>query len=61
MRGDVLLITDGECEVTEEWMRAWNEREALSDNLVHSPYTHLAEGAKARFPSVQRSDRAANA
>jgi uncharacterized protein with von Willebrand factor type A (vWA) domain len=26
MRGDIVLITDGECEVTEEWMRAWNDR-----------------------------------
>ena len=26
MRGDIVLITDGECGVTEDWMRAWNER-----------------------------------
>jgi uncharacterized protein with von Willebrand factor type A (vWA) domain len=26
MRGDIVLITDGECGVTEDWMRAWTER-----------------------------------
>jgi uncharacterized protein with von Willebrand factor type A (vWA) domain len=26
MRGDIVLITDGECGVTEDWMRAWNDR-----------------------------------
>jgi uncharacterized protein with von Willebrand factor type A (vWA) domain len=26
MRGDIVLVTDGECGVTEDWMRAWNER-----------------------------------
>lgn len=25
-RGDIVLITDGECRVSEPWMRAWNER-----------------------------------
>ncbi len=25
-KGDIVLITDGECGVTEEWMRAWNDR-----------------------------------
>ena len=29
MRGDIALITDGVCGVTEEWMRAWNERKAV--------------------------------
>jgi uncharacterized protein with von Willebrand factor type A (vWA) domain len=24
-RGDIVLITDGECGVTEDWMRRWNE------------------------------------
>jgi uncharacterized protein with von Willebrand factor type A (vWA) domain len=24
-RGDIVLITDGECRVTEDWMRAWND------------------------------------
>ncbi|ONK15828.1 VWA domain-containing protein [Streptomyces sp. MP131-18] len=24
-RGDIVMITDGECEVTEGWMRAWND------------------------------------
>jgi uncharacterized protein with von Willebrand factor type A (vWA) domain len=28
MRGDIVLITDGECGVTEDWMRSWNERKA---------------------------------
>jgi len=28
MRGDIALITDGVRGVTEEWMRAWNERKA---------------------------------
>lgn len=26
MRGDIVLITDDECGVTEDWMRAWTER-----------------------------------
>ena len=26
MNGDIVLVTDGECDVTETWMRAWNER-----------------------------------
>ncbi|MFC3236171.1 VWA domain-containing protein [Streptomyces nitrosporeus] len=25
MRGDIVMITDDECEVTEEWMRVWND------------------------------------
>jgi uncharacterized protein with von Willebrand factor type A (vWA) domain len=25
MRGDIVLITDGECDVTEDWMRGWND------------------------------------
>jgi uncharacterized protein with von Willebrand factor type A (vWA) domain len=25
MRGDIALLTDGVCGVTEQWMRAWNE------------------------------------
>jgi len=24
-RGDIVLITDGECDVTEDWMRGWND------------------------------------
>ncbi len=24
MRGDIVMITDEECDVTEEWMRGWN-------------------------------------
>ena len=24
-RGDVVLITDGECDVAEDWMRSWND------------------------------------
>ncbi len=28
MRGDIALITDGVCGVSEEWMRAWNQRKA---------------------------------
>ncbi len=28
MRGDIALVTDGVCGVSEEWMRAWNERKA---------------------------------
>ena len=28
MRGDIALITDGVCGVTEEWMLAWNQRKA---------------------------------
>ncbi len=25
MRGDIVLITDDACEVTETWTRAWND------------------------------------
>jgi uncharacterized protein with von Willebrand factor type A (vWA) domain len=25
-RGDIVLITDGACDVSEDWMRAWNDR-----------------------------------
>ncbi|MFI5679484.1 VWA domain-containing protein [Streptomyces cellulosae] len=25
MRGDIVMITDEECDVTEEWMRGWND------------------------------------
>jgi uncharacterized protein with von Willebrand factor type A (vWA) domain len=28
MRGDIALVTDGICGVSEEWMRSWNERKA---------------------------------
>ncbi len=28
MRGDIALITDGICGVSEDWMRAWNQRKA---------------------------------
>jgi uncharacterized protein with von Willebrand factor type A (vWA) domain len=28
MRGDIVLITDGECDVTEDWMRGWQDRKA---------------------------------
>ncbi len=28
MRGDIALVTDGVCGVSEEWMRSWNERKA---------------------------------
>jgi uncharacterized protein with von Willebrand factor type A (vWA) domain len=28
MRGDIVLITDGECGVAEEWMRPWQDRKA---------------------------------
>jgi uncharacterized protein with von Willebrand factor type A (vWA) domain len=28
MRGDMALVTDGVCGVTQDWMRAWNERKA---------------------------------
>jgi len=34
MRGDVVLITDGECGVTEDWMRSWNERKARLGHRV---------------------------
>ncbi|MEU9480773.1 hypothetical protein [Streptomyces sp. NPDC048191] len=30
-RGDIVMITDGECDVTEEWMRSWNEAKHLLD------------------------------
>ncbi|MFD0639758.1 VWA domain-containing protein [Catenulispora yoronensis] len=33
-RGDIVLVTDGECDVTEDWMRAWNQdRERLGFRL----------------------------
>jgi uncharacterized protein with von Willebrand factor type A (vWA) domain len=28
-RGDIVLITDGECDVTEDWMRGWNDARHL--------------------------------
>ncbi|HEX4656123.1 MAG TPA: hypothetical protein VH307_01955 [Streptosporangiaceae bacterium] len=28
MRGDIALVTDGICGVSEEWMRSWNECKA---------------------------------
>ncbi len=28
-RGDVVLLTDDECDVTEEWMRDWNDAKRL--------------------------------
>jgi uncharacterized protein with von Willebrand factor type A (vWA) domain len=34
MRGDIVLITDGECRVTEEWMRSWQERKARLGHRV---------------------------
>jgi len=34
MRGDIVLITDGECDVTEEWMRAWQDRKARLGHRV---------------------------
>jgi uncharacterized protein with von Willebrand factor type A (vWA) domain len=34
MRGDVVLITDGECRVTEEWMRSWQDRKARLGHRV---------------------------
>ncbi|MBW4722447.1 VWA domain-containing protein [Saccharothrix obliqua] len=30
-KGDIVLITDGECEVDENWMRAWNDAKARLD------------------------------
>ncbi len=30
-RGDILMVTDGECNVTEEWMRGWNEAKHALD------------------------------
>jgi uncharacterized protein with von Willebrand factor type A (vWA) domain len=34
MRGDIVLITDGECGVTEEWMRSWQDRKARLGHRV---------------------------
>ncbi|RCG24677.1 VWA domain-containing protein [Streptomyces diacarni] len=28
-RGDIVMLTDDECEVTEEWMRGWNDAKRL--------------------------------
>jgi uncharacterized protein with von Willebrand factor type A (vWA) domain len=30
-RGDIVLITDGNCDVHEDWMRQWNETKAALD------------------------------
>ncbi|MFD4196709.1 VWA domain-containing protein [Amycolatopsis thermoflava] len=30
-RGDIVLITDGHCDVHEDWMREWNEAKAALD------------------------------
>ncbi len=29
MRGDIVMLTDDDCGVTEEWMRGWNEAKHL--------------------------------
>ncbi|MEU6676186.1 VWA domain-containing protein [Streptomyces sp. NPDC046925] len=29
MRGDIVMLTDDECDVTEEWTRGWNEAKRL--------------------------------
>jgi uncharacterized protein with von Willebrand factor type A (vWA) domain len=34
MRGDIVFITDGECGVTEDWMRSWQERKARLGHRV---------------------------
>lgn len=33
-RGDIVMITDDECGVTEEWMRGWNDAKRLLDFRV---------------------------
>lgn len=33
-RGDIVMLTDDECDVTEEWMRAWNEAKHALDFRV---------------------------
>jgi uncharacterized protein with von Willebrand factor type A (vWA) domain len=43
-RGDVVLITDGECAVSEEWMRAWNERKARLGHRVFGIAVRRAAG-----------------
>lgn len=43
-RGDVVLITDGECDVTEEWMRTWNERKARLGHRVFGVAVRSAGG-----------------
>jgi uncharacterized protein with von Willebrand factor type A (vWA) domain len=40
----VVLITDGECAVSEEWMRAWNERKARLGHRVFGIAVRSAAG-----------------
>jgi uncharacterized protein with von Willebrand factor type A (vWA) domain len=45
MRGDIALITDGVCAVSEEWMRSWNERKAALGFRVFGIQIGTAPGA----------------
>jgi uncharacterized protein with von Willebrand factor type A (vWA) domain len=42
-KGDIVLITDGECHITEDWMRAWHEAKTrlafrvFGVSVAHSP------------------------
>ncbi len=45
MRGDIALVTDGVCGVSEEWMRAWNERKAALGFRVFGIQIGRAPGA----------------
>jgi uncharacterized protein with von Willebrand factor type A (vWA) domain len=45
MRGDIALISDGVCGVTEEWMRTWNQRKAALGFRVFGIQIGRAPGA----------------
>jgi uncharacterized protein with von Willebrand factor type A (vWA) domain len=44
MRGDIVLLTDGECGVTEDWMRSWQERKARLGHRVFGVAVTTAPG-----------------
>lgn len=55
MRGDIALITDGICGVSEEWQRAWNEAKARLGFRVFGVQIGRAYGAVMEALSEQRA------
>ncbi|WP_320776070.1 VWA domain-containing protein, partial [Streptomyces sp. CRN 30] len=51
-RGDIVLITDEECDVTEEWMRGWNEARHRLDFRVFGVAVGIPRAAGAGAGSV---------
>ena len=46
-RGDIVMITDDECGVTEEWMRGWNDAKRLLGFRVFGVAVGAARAAEA--------------